>query len=427
MYVKQLTAVTQNELNSVGYKAQDLALLANNNVATAPSIVITSNAFDDTVRQNNLKYKIDYILGHAQLLIESSIVNTYNGCRRAFLEAKFPQGFEAELKEQYEHLTSPARIGELVATNMRPPLRVILSMNRIDDPENNDTIIQNITSFEELLTGVREAWALAYHPSPLRQRLKERFNEARLKAALIVQVMDEPRASAHAYSCLPQDHSRVYLQVYSGYTDLREKVEKDYYALSRRTLHIMMREHHQQTQRLARTETGELIATPTPDLPIEDKANDHMLEELARLAKKSERLILTATKSFFTIHKDTIELLFVNRLGFDVMPSKDEDKIEESIPATDVTPTPTPEATKVPVQEESSLGIEIIPATPTRIMPEEKTIVVDLPEESDTTTTDEESEPTTNDPGDFIGIEELPKDAKENTEDDKKKEKDPTQ
>jgi phosphoenolpyruvate synthase/pyruvate phosphate dikinase len=315
LYIKKISSVTQNELAAVGYAASDLALLAAS-LPVASSFVVLSTAFDETIRVNGLKYKIDYMLTHVQQNIPSTLVNAYNGVRRAMLETKFPNGFETELREMYESITQPLAVGDLVAANDRAPVRIIVSTNRLGDPENNDTIIQNVNGYDELLLAVREAWALAYHPSALGARMRERFPESRFKIALIVQVMDRPAATVHAYSCLPQDHHKVYLQAYAGYPDLRERIAKDYYAIGKEGLQVIAVQKAGQQELLDRNERNELVPL---QLRSRFELLDRDVQEIARLCRKSERVLQQPVKCFFTIQGDAYELLWANRLGFDII------------------------------------------------------------------------------------------------------------
>jgi phosphoenolpyruvate synthase/pyruvate phosphate dikinase len=340
LYLKTLPTISPNELQAVGYRGQDLAFLASNQMPIASSFVVLSNAYDEVVRLNNLKYKFDYIMSHAQENIHSTLVNAYSGVRKAMLEAKFPPGMETELKDLYESISSPVAIGEL--TTERLPVRVIVSMTRLDDPENNDTIIQNVNSYEELLTAVREAFALVHHPSQLGPRMREKFPDSRLKVALIVQVMEEPVTSCHAYSALPQDHKKIYLQTYYGQLDVRNKITKDYYAISKESFKIVASHVRDQPTMLERDEKRELVVTPLAK-GKSDKVNDRELIELGRLTKKAERLLQTPVKIFFSSRNDTHDILWINRLGFDVLIGDEaapEPAVEAAIPEP-VTPEPT--------------------------------------------------------------------------------------
>lgn len=339
VYVKHLNAVTQNELQAVGYRSQDLALLQQNQIPIAGAFVVLSNALDETIRLNNLKYKIDYVMSHAQAQVQSSLQNVYSSARKALLEAKLPPGFEVELREFYESITTPLAIGELVAE--RPSVRLIMSTNRLEDPESNDDIVQNVNSFEELLVAIRETWALSWHPTPLGGRLRERFPESRLKVALVVQTMDDAVTSTHAYSCLPQDHGKIYLQVYYGMPDLRERVTKDYYAISKETMRVVATQIKQQLNALQRSDTKELTLTQVPQTPG-DKMADRDLEEIARLTKKAERLLQHPVKAFFVSTRDMHELLWVNRLGFEIIIG--EERPESPQAAASERTGPAPEA-----------------------------------------------------------------------------------
>ncbi len=322
LYVKRLVSVTDHELQAAGYKAQDLAVLASQ-VHVAPSIVITSNAFDEVLRLNNLKYKIEYLMSHAQEYLQQTIVNVYSGARKALFEVKLPNGFETELREHYDALTSPLSIGELVAEKERPSVRIILSTNRIDDPEDNTTIIQAVNGFDELLIAVREGWALAYAPSLLKARMKERFAESKLKVALIVQLMDKRASTAHVYSSVSQDHGKLYIQAYLGVPDMRDTIVKDYYAIGKYNLKIMASEVTCQKEQLILDDKKDIILTQFEQPIVSEKIVDRDLIELARQTKKIERTLTVPVKAFFVGSQEDQELLWVNRLPFDVMLDND--------------------------------------------------------------------------------------------------------
>ena len=318
LYVKKLVSVTDHELQAVGYRAQDLAVLASQ-VRVAPSIVVMSNAFDEVLRLNNLKYKIEYLMGHAQEYLQQTIVNVYSGARKALFEVKLPNGFETELREHYDALTSPLTIGELVAEKERPSVRIILSTNRIDDPEENTTIIQAINGFDELLVAVREGWALAYAPSLLKARMKERFSESKLKVSLIIQIMDKRAATAHVYSSIQQDHGKIYVQAYLGVPDMRDTISKDYYAIGKHNLKIMASEVASQKEQLILDDKKDIVVKQFEQPIVSEKVVDRDLIELARQTKKIERILTIPVKAFFVGSQEDQELLWVNRLPFDVM------------------------------------------------------------------------------------------------------------
>jgi phosphoenolpyruvate synthase/pyruvate phosphate dikinase len=345
LFLKSLSGVTQNELQASGYRAQDLAFLHQHQLPTPAAFVVLSTALDETVRLNNLKYKIDYIMSHAQLMIPSSLANVYSGARKALLEAKLPAGLETELRGMYEQITTPLAVGELTAE--RPPVRIIMSSNRPDDPESNDTIIQNINNFDELLLGVREAWALAWHPAQLASRMREHYPENRFKVALIVQSMEEPQASCHAYSSLPQDHKKVYLQVYLGQLDLREKVLKDYYAISKDSLRVVASQIRDQTHLLVRADK-ELVLQPSTHGKT-DKLIDRDILEVSRLAKRAERLLQLPLKIFFSVRNESVELLWANRLGFDIIVGDESEQIVVP-PQSAPEPAPRLEPAQAPVE-----------------------------------------------------------------------------
>ncbi len=321
LYVKKLVSVTDHELQAVGYRAQDLAILASQ-VRVAPSIVVTSNTYDEILRLNNLKYRIDYLMSHAQELLPMTIQNVYTGIRKSLFEVKLPAGFEVELKQHYDSITYPISIGELVAEKERPSVRIILSTNRIDDAEDNTTIIQAINGFDELLTAVREGWALAYAPTLLKARMKENYPESKLKVSLVIQVMDKYPASAHVYSSVPQDHHKIYIQGYLGVLDMRDTIQKDYFAVGKTGLKVLSSEVITQKESLVLDDKKDIVVKQLDPAVTSEKIVDRDLIQIARETKKIEKSLTIPVKAFFAVNGEDQELLWVNRMGFDVMMDK---------------------------------------------------------------------------------------------------------
>ena len=313
LYAKPLSAVSDAELQAAGQRAVDLARLAQSRIAVPPSFVILSTAWERVLSANNLAYKLDYILARVDLSLAYTLTNAYTGVRKAMLDATIPADVEQEVRELYD-ATSTTGIG--LDDGQRLPVRLIVSANRIDDPENNDTIIQCVRDSAELLVALREAWALAYSPAQLAHRIRNRFQEKRLAIAVIAQAMRPQDVTVHAYSSMPQDRTTVYIQAYRGYPDLRDRVAKDYHAIAKADLKIAASEPHEQTHALLIDEKNALELAQVADgqgpAPRE-------LAEIARLTSKIERELAAPVKAFFASRGEEHELLWANRLGFDVL------------------------------------------------------------------------------------------------------------
>jgi hypothetical protein len=167
--------------------------------------------------------------------------------------------------------------------------------------------------------------------------------------------MEEPVTSCHAYSCLPQDHKKVYLQTYYGHLDLRNKITKDYYAISKDNFKIVASHVRDQPMMLERDEKRELVATPLAKGKT-DKVNDRELTEIGRLTRKVERLLQAPVKVFFTSKNDAHDILFVNRLGFDILIG-DEPEVPVAAPETIVNVEPA-QSISQPEQIQSPAPVE---------------------------------------------------------------------
>ncbi len=368
-YVRSLSGVKQNEPELSGQKAKDLALLKENRFRLPDSFVVLSNAFDLLVDQNNLKYKIDYILKHVNSNSPQSYVNAYTSVRKTIKSAKMPEDVETEMKELFEGLTAEG-IG--LRESKGTSVRIILSPNMLLDPENNDTIVQNIQGYEEFQIAVREAWALAYHPNQLKPRMDAGYPEKNLKIAMVVQVMNNPTACCHAYSALPDAQDKLFLQTYYGHLDLRNKVKKDYFALARNGLKIVSSEVKGQPEILEFDDNGELCVVPFTSKTKHDKVIDRDLLEIARQTKKAERVLQSPVKLFFTINNERFILLWANRLGFALKhpAAQEEPEVEEIIEETTEYIVEPEEAQPVTTGVEVETDYIEVPAEPEEVSEE---------------------------------------------------------
>jgi hypothetical protein len=115
--------------------------------------------------------------------------------------------------------------------------------------------------------------------------------------------------------------------VYAGFPDLREKIEKDYYAISKEELRIILAQAGRQNAQLV-PENGQLVVQ---ELKSKFEPIDRELLEVARLAKKAERTI-GPSKLFFSMKQESVELLWANRLGFDIMVKEEPAQVAEAKP-----------------------------------------------------------------------------------------------
>ena len=347
-YTRSLGKVKKDDGDEAGIRAVDLAILREQKFVTPDAFVILANAFEELIEMNKLKYKIDYILRHVTKNSPQSYVNAYTSVRKTIKEATEIPEFKQELKEMFDGLTAKG-IG---LEQGDAPLRIILSPNIPLDPENNDSIIQNIRGWEEFQIAVQEAWALAYHPTQLKPRMTAGFSENKLKIAMIVQLMDEPTTCCHAYSTLPVARDKLFLQTYYGHLDLRNKITKDYYALAKDGLDILTTEVREQPEILEVNDDGELAVVPLSSKTEHDKVIDRVVQELARQTKKAERVLNEPVKCFFANKDERHTLLWVNRLGFELRKPAETPE-PQAEPAPEETPEAPSEKTEAPEEPET--------------------------------------------------------------------------
>lgn len=321
-YIKTFTQLNVLDYNASGVLACDIALLNKNNIQTPLSFVITSDNILNFLENAGVKTKIDFLLSRLDYTQKAAMVNLYNTVRKLILEAEFPQDFEEELREVVDSFSN-----SLNKDGEEPHLLVVLSVNYEPDVENNEGIIQNVIGFEELLVAIKENIAMLYTPDVLYYRRRNNIPEREVRAAILVENMIYPRASAYVYSSIDGDYNSIKIYAYSGCMDLRNIIKKDSFLLSKEFISILHSKVILQDKILLLDE-DEKIREKDFFYGEGQKINDKIIMEIARLAKKSEKLLGVALKQFYAVLDNEIYLLLSKRMPF-ALPKKMKDTASE--------------------------------------------------------------------------------------------------
>ena len=354
-YVRTLKAIHRADKDLVGERAADLALLEQKDYAVPLTSVLTHDAFEAFITHNKLQEKI----GHA--LSDPDANRSYDKVREHLLIGPFPKEIVAEIVEAYESLDVRPEdsLNQIVEAGDAPYVSVILSPNHAVPAESGEGVILNVKGLEELLIAVKECWACLFTPSMQRHRKEAGIPNSNLNTGVLIQHMPRGDVSAEGWSAAGSDTQHLIVKTYIGALDIGVSVEKDEFKLTREYLKPILSSVAVQTEMYARDEEGRLGKVPIGERGEEQKLNDKIVIELARLSKKASQVIDGHVKLHFNVDNETIKTLLCTRLlltkgSIKLEGYEAEERIEEeAMPATGEHVEVESETTTVEVDDES--------------------------------------------------------------------------
>lgn len=188
-----LTVVGRNDLATAGGKGANLAELLRAGFPVPAAFVVTTAAYDDFVRQNELAPIIEAALRKgASALREGPAAAEH--IRAAFGQARVPVAVSQAIRARYQNLGLPTVAVRSSATAEDLPEATFAGQH--------DTFL-NIGGIDDLLDAVRDCWASLWTDRAVTYRERQGIDQSFVKLAVVVQRMVEPDAAGVLFTANP--------------------------------------------------------------------------------------------------------------------------------------------------------------------------------------------------------------------------------
>ena len=312
-YVVTLNNAKRSELESLGFRAVDLAVLREKRLNIPLTFIINNQAFEDFLVENGLRAKIDKAFQNKKASeVYQEIINLFNN-------AIIPTELETEILEAYESLAidTGATASSIVTEWDYPFVSLIRSPSYLLSTEDTEGILHSIRGKEALLAELRKVWASVFSPKSSSYRKRAGISDS-FGVGVLVQKMKKTRQSAVSYSCTDFDESTIAVKSFMGLQDygLDEQVlGKDLYEVDADTLMIKKAQVNVQEFSLVRSlETDELGKHDLGEQGSRQKLDDKQVYEVARITKRAKSFIGKDLKLYLGV-KDAYTYVFLaNRL-----------------------------------------------------------------------------------------------------------------
>ena len=333
-YIITLNKVKESDLEAVGFRAVDLALVRQRfNVLL--TFVINNQAFEDFMNENNLGLKAGKILDKKDKKDKcQDPEKAYKEILELFNKAGLPAKLEEELFEAYESLAVDPGISasSLVSEINYPFITLIRSPSYILGDNDDEGILQNIRGKEDFIAGLKRVWASFFSARSVAYRDKHSINS--FGAGVMVQKMKKSEQSATAIYDTEAD--RIIIESFLGLHDfgIEKILGKDFHEVNPDDLSITKSDIKTQEYALLRDpETYKLEKEELGEQGKRQKIDDKQVYEAARITKRIRSFLGKNIKLYLGIRRAYTYVLIVNQRSAEkqvIFKDPEEAKVDES-------------------------------------------------------------------------------------------------
>ena len=241
IFVKSLEEIKEPNVSEIGGKGYSLAVLTNNGFDVPKGFVITSNAFFEYLKYNNLLDKIKNLVAEIN---EDNFKDKSWKIRDLILNGKIPRNIVSEIAEGLKNL-NVKYVSVRSSAVSEDSLRVSFA-------GMHDTFLNVKAELELVLENVKKCWASLFSERAVIYRMKK--GVLRLEGmAVIVQEMIPAEVSGVTFTLHPLNKNALLIESARGLGDLivSGKIIPDYFVINRKTLSILEKRINEKTPSLS--------------------------------------------------------------------------------------------------------------------------------------------------------------------------------
>lgn len=194
VWISKAEKKTKNEIGEKGYNLGKLKQLG---LPVSEGFILTSDAFSEFIRKNNLKNKINRILERTDHTDLDEVKKTSNEIIRLISNSKIPEKISDSIKESYDQIGLSKEVRnagesavELVEGRENQSISIRYSL-----PEKLYTLRQtlspemNVNGKRDTVRDIKNMWKSLFSPKSLYFILRENYSIEDLSASLLIQKM----------------------------------------------------------------------------------------------------------------------------------------------------------------------------------------------------------------------------------------------
>lgn len=287
-HIAWFSEIRKEDVPLVGGKGANLGEIVNAGFPVPNGFVITSHAYYDFIRENNLNVKIKHLISTVNINNSKSLDQVALNIKKLIIEAKMSPELTKEIVSSYEKLSG--RFNQaLVAVRSSATAEDLANASFAGQQET----YLNVKGDAVLLEKVKEGWASLFGARAIFYRHQQKFDNIKIGIALVVQKMIESDKSGIMFTIDPvtNDKSKIVIEAIFGLGELivQGAVTPDHYEVDKENLKILSKKTSFQNRSLKKHGVSNKEIKFSRKQGEKQKLSEKEIITLAKLGKEIEK------------------------------------------------------------------------------------------------------------------------------------------
>ncbi len=279
--------ISLEDVNLVGGKGGNLGEMYNLGIPIPNGFVVTSTAYFQFIKENNLQPKIQDILKITDVDQPDQLLTASKKIRSLIRKTPVSQGLSLEIMKAYKRLSGFGGLKNI-------PVAVRTSATAEDSSDasfagQGDTFL-NVIGEVNVVNRVRECWSSLFTSRSIFYQVKKKYNHFEIGVAVPVQKLVNSEISGIMFTTNPVTNAKneIIIETIWGLGEyiVQGKITPDQHLVDKNTWSIISKDHVSQTIQLTK-DRNETRETKVPKTKINrKKIDDSMAIKIAKIGQK---------------------------------------------------------------------------------------------------------------------------------------------
>ncbi len=320
--------IDKEDVSLVGGKGANLGEITKAGFNVPEGFVLSSHAYYDFIRENNLSIKIKHLLSSANFDDSKSLEQVSKHIKNVINKGNLSKDLVNEILQAYKKLGEP-----LVAVRSSATAEDLANASFAGQQET----FLNVRGDAVLIEKIKEGWASLFNTRAIFYRHQQKFDHIKTGIALVIQKMIESEKSGVMFTIDPvtNDKKTVVIEAILGLGEMivQGEVNPDHYEVDKEDLTIKSKKISIQDHLLRKSGAGNKKIKLSKKDASKQKITDGQIKALALVGKKIEKHYYFPQDIEWAIEKDNIYIV-QTRAVTTTHSDKQKEKTVEHIPAS---------------------------------------------------------------------------------------------
>lgn len=307
-HIAWFSEIRKEDVSLVGGKGANLGEMTNAGFPVPDGFVITSSAYYDFIRENDLNIKIKHLLATTNFEDSKSLEQVSLHIKKLITNGKLSDQLIKEIISSYNKLSGPFSHA-LVALRSSATAEDLVNASFAGQQET----FLNVKGDAVLLEKIKHGWASLYGGRAIYYRHQQKYDDIKIGIALVVQKMVESDKSGIMFTIDPvtNDKSKITIEAIYGLGELivQGAVTPDHYEVDKKELKLLFKKISVQDRSLIKKGTNNKEVKLSKKQASKQKLSEKEILSLAKLGKEIEKHYFFPQDIEWAIQKNKIYIV----------------------------------------------------------------------------------------------------------------------